>query len=483
MPSVPTNTLGIQAKWLTKNRSYSNPVSKTKKKLMLHSTATPGAPAENFYPGWNSTNASCSVEFILDDEKILQFLPIGKNGIGCIKSWHCGADGNNTHVATEVCEPIETQLIPINYKTQQNGGKYNRSYTIKRMQMELKARGYFTSAVDGSFGPLTEEAVKKFQKAQGLTVDGIAGKKTFEALRNREDSYMLYDVESATPFFNAAYNKAIHLFAFLCDYLGAKPSEIICHSEGYQKKIASNHSDVTHWFPLHGKSMDDFRKDVQADMNGTYVDLGSDDSVAAAEFYNTAVEKLFDVGILDVAARKFFKELADETKTPADEDFANMTENVMRDAALYFVTKTHTYGVDVLAYILPLDYPNTWKNASYSVGGTKSLITKTAKAVVKMDTGVSSDTTYEDAVNICVNYGIINTPTYWNSLENATSVKTNYVQAFIRQAAAWFVKMDYQCAVSGVKNAINMNSESVWRDQEFTVGRTKALIKAVYNAL
>lgn len=161
----------------------------------------------------------------------------------------------------------------------------------------------------------------------------------------------------------------------------------------------------------------------------------------------------------------------------------DMTENVMRDAALYFVTKTHTYGVDVLAYILPLDYPDTWKNASYSVGGTKSLITKTAKAVVKMDTGVSSDTTYEDAVNICVNYGIINTPTYWNSLENATSVKTNFVQAFIRQAAAWFVKMDYQCAVSGVKNAINMNSESVWRDQEFTIGRTKALIKAIYNAL
>ena len=27
--------------------------------------------------------------------------------------------------------------------------------------------------------------------------------------------------------------------------------------------IASNHADVTHWLPLHGKTMDDFRAEVQ----------------------------------------------------------------------------------------------------------------------------------------------------------------------------------------------------------------------------
>ena len=35
---------------------------------------------------------------------------------------------------------------------------------------------------DGIFGPLTEEAVKEFQKSNGLTVDGIVGAKTWAKL-------------------------------------------------------------------------------------------------------------------------------------------------------------------------------------------------------------------------------------------------------------------------------------------------------------
>ena len=45
---------------------------------------------------------------------------------------------------------------------------------------------------------------------------------------------------------------------------GLTEDNIICHSEGYRKGIASNHGDVMHWFPKHGKSMDTFRADVKA---------------------------------------------------------------------------------------------------------------------------------------------------------------------------------------------------------------------------
>ena len=45
---------------------------------------------------------------------------------------------------------------------------------------------YITStsfgSVDGVYGSKTEEAVRKFQRANGLTVDGIAGRKTLNAM-------------------------------------------------------------------------------------------------------------------------------------------------------------------------------------------------------------------------------------------------------------------------------------------------------------
>lgn len=53
---------------------------------------------------------------------------------------------------------------------------------VKNMQQKLKDLGYYDGTVTGNFGPLTEEAVKRFQSAQGLTVDGIAGVNTLNKL-------------------------------------------------------------------------------------------------------------------------------------------------------------------------------------------------------------------------------------------------------------------------------------------------------------
>ena len=43
---------------------------------------------------------------------------------------------------------------------------------------------------------------------------------------------------------------------------GLSQSDILCHSEGYAKGIASNHADVMHWWPYHSKTMDIFRAAV-----------------------------------------------------------------------------------------------------------------------------------------------------------------------------------------------------------------------------
>lgn len=71
-------------------------------------------------------------------------------------------------------------------------------------------------------------------------------------------------------YFNKVYNEAVELTAYLCEMYSFNPLQdgvVICHSEGHSRGIASNHSDVMHWFPKHGKSMDTFRQDVYNKMN------------------------------------------------------------------------------------------------------------------------------------------------------------------------------------------------------------------------
>ncbi len=53
---------------------------------------------------------------------------------------------------------------------------------VKNMQQKLKDLGYYTGSVTGNFGSITEEAVRSFQRANGLTSDGIAGVSTLNKL-------------------------------------------------------------------------------------------------------------------------------------------------------------------------------------------------------------------------------------------------------------------------------------------------------------
>ena len=74
---------------------------------------------------------------------------------------------------------------------------------------------------------------------------------------------------SDATYFKTVYQEAVELCTYLCKQYGLTEQNILCHSEGYQKGIASNHADVMHWFPKHGKSMYTFREDVKAKLGGT----------------------------------------------------------------------------------------------------------------------------------------------------------------------------------------------------------------------
>ena len=49
---------------------------------------------------------------------------------------------------------------------------------VARLQTRLTAAGFDAGGADGVFGPKTEAALKAFQEANGLAVDGIAGPAT-----------------------------------------------------------------------------------------------------------------------------------------------------------------------------------------------------------------------------------------------------------------------------------------------------------------
>lgn len=72
-------------------------------------------------------------------------------------------------------------------------------------------------------------------------------------------------------YFRDTYQAAVELTAYLCQLYHLDPQAdgvVLCHSEGYQRGIASNHADVMHWWRKFGVDMDDFRADVAAEMRG-----------------------------------------------------------------------------------------------------------------------------------------------------------------------------------------------------------------------
>lgn len=56
---------------------------------------------------------------------------------------------------------------------------------VRLLQRRLAKAGDPPGPVDGIFGPVTERAVRRFQAEQGLTVDGIAGRRTLALLHPR----------------------------------------------------------------------------------------------------------------------------------------------------------------------------------------------------------------------------------------------------------------------------------------------------------
>ena len=62
---------------------------------------------------------------------------------------------------------------------------FTGSEAVRAVQKRLKELGFYKGSADGDFGLATEAAVKAFQKANGLTVDGKVGEKTLTKMNGK----------------------------------------------------------------------------------------------------------------------------------------------------------------------------------------------------------------------------------------------------------------------------------------------------------
>ena len=92
---------------------------------------------------------------------------------------------------------------------------------VKEVQRRLKNWGYYKGAIDGVYGPSTVEAVKAFQRKNGLTPDGIAGKATYAALGMNESVKALEGSGSTSSSSSNYTNSDLYLLA-KCIYAEAR---------------------------------------------------------------------------------------------------------------------------------------------------------------------------------------------------------------------------------------------------------------------
>lgn len=80
---------------------------------------------------------------------------------------------------TLACICLLLAFLPVRAATYRQG---SQGSAVKTIQTKLKRWGYYSGAVDGVYGAKTVEAVKYFQRQNGLTADGVCGERTLAAL-------------------------------------------------------------------------------------------------------------------------------------------------------------------------------------------------------------------------------------------------------------------------------------------------------------
>lgn len=215
--------------------------------------------------------------------------------------------GANNPLVARYVQPVEGQKDEAQLKAEIGGNRNANDWN--NPGLDVCTHAFVGKLADGGVGTVQTLPWNHRGWHAGTGTSGGSANNTHIAFEICEDDL------TDEGYFRKVYQEAVELAAMLCKTYNLNPladGVVICHSEGYQRGVASNHADVMHWFPKFGKSMDTFRSDVskamtpaqvkpQPPVSGkTYTVVKGDTLSEIAQKYGTTVDTLAQLnGIKD----------------------------------------------------------------------------------------------------------------------------------------------------------------------------------------
>lgn len=183
--------------------------------------------------------------------------------------WH--STGANNPKLSRYIQPLETDANYNEMITLLGKNKYNNDYNHTSHQ----------SGLNCWIGKLADGSVTTVQSMPWNYRPWGCGSGPKGSCNNGWIQFEICEDGLTDPdYFAKVYKEACEITAYLCQMFnidphgtvmmnGVRVPTILCHADSCQLGLGSNHGDINHWFPKHGKSMETARNDVAALLNSS----------------------------------------------------------------------------------------------------------------------------------------------------------------------------------------------------------------------
>jgi g-D-glutamyl-meso-diaminopimelate peptidase len=247
---------------------------------------------------------------------------------------------------------------------------------VMEIQAMLLKTGYNPGAVDGIFGQETQDAVIRFQKANGLNPDGIIGPATYAAMMPYLLGFTVYTIKDGDTFYNIARRYQTNLTLLIMANPDVNPNNLQIGQQinvPFRFNVVDTNIDYTYEvlqrdieglkvrYPFletgsAGKSV------VGRDL--TYIRLGKGPNQV---FYNGSHHSL--EWITSPLLMKFVEEFSRAYSTGETLSYGYNPQNIWNSSSIYIIPMVNPDGIELVLNGLSPDNPNysdliLWNNGS-----------------------------------------------------------------------------------------------------------------------